>query len=52
MAGELGEKLTSLHACVSGDGDEGGPVLAHDLVGDVGHICLQDISEKDIGKEN
>ena len=51
MAGELGEKLSSLHACVRSEDDDGGPAMAHDLVGDIGHICLQDIVEKDVGKK-
>ena len=50
MAAALQDHLFALQACI-GDGDVAGNAQkAHGIVGDIGHVCLQDVTEKDVGK--
>ncbi len=50
MAGGLQNHLQNLHLCAD-DGDVvGNAAKAHAIVGELGHVCLQDVTEKDVGK--
>ena len=49
MAGGLLAKLQNLHSTFSDD-LQGGATKAHDITGDLGHVCLQDVTEKDVGE--
>ena len=48
MAG-LQNNLADLHACLQGDDPASNAHKAHNIVGDIGHYCLQDVTDKDIG---
>lgn len=43
------DNLRALHACLKSDDPPGDAVKAHNIVGDVGHTCLQDVTERNIG---
>ena len=49
MAAHLEEKLSELNSCFSKQETIFNAQKSHELVGDIGHICLQDIGVKDIG---
>ena len=48
MAG-LQSSLADLYGCLNTDNPSLNAQKAHDIAGDVGHVCLQDVTEKDIG---
>ncbi len=48
MAAGLESRLSELHACFQGDPSVGGP-RSYGIVGTIAHICLEDVSEKEIG---
>ena len=50
MVAGLAAKLQKLHFCVNSDDLQGGATKAHDITGDLGHVCLQDVTEKDVGE--
>ena len=51
MAGvNLQGDLLALHNCLRSDVPVTNAQKAHDIVGDIGHACLQDVTGKDIGK--
>ena len=45
----LGEKLEELNRSFSKDDAVTSSFKCHDIIGDIGRICLHEISEKDIG---
>ena len=51
MAEGLEEKLLELKESFSKEDSISGSQKGHDIVGDIGHICLHDLTEKDIGEE-
>ena len=48
MAAELEKELDELHLCLA-DTTQSGSARAFDIVGNIDHICLQDVTDKDIG---
>ena len=50
MAGLLPGKLRNLHSCLNSGDLQVGANKAHDITGDLGHVCLQDVTEKDVGE--
>ena len=51
MAAGLQDQLRNLFSCISSDDPVVGGRNAHNIVGDIGHKCLQDVTEKDIGEK-
>ncbi len=50
MAASLQDHLLDLQTCICSSDVRANASNAHGIVGDIGHICLQDVTEKDVGK--
>ncbi len=50
MAASLQNELQNLHSCLSGDDLVSNATKAHDVTKTLAHICLDDVTEKDIGE--
>ena len=50
MAASLQALLAGLHTAVRENERSVAAQKAHDIVGDVGHICLQEIRENEVGE--
>ena len=49
MADGWQTQLANLHSCITGGDVQGYATKAHDITGALGHMCLQDVTEKDVG---
>ena len=51
MAAKLDGYLRELIRCLDGEVLQDSAITAHDIVGDIGHCCLHDVTDKDIGEK-
>ena len=50
MAAKLPGFLRELHQCLDGEGLQDNAIAAHDIIGDIGHCCLVDVTDREIGE--